>query len=44
MSVELYVFSDAALDSISDWQKAIDAEGFALRLSDDGPLAELNEF
>lgn len=44
MSLEVCVFSDASLASMSDWQKAIDAEGFALRLSDDEPFAEVNGF
>ncbi len=30
---EIFVFSDRQLGSIAEWQKAIDKEGFALRLS-----------
>jgi hypothetical protein len=44
MSLEICVFSDANLDSMFDWQKAVDAEGFALRLSDDEPFADVNGF
>lgn len=44
MSMELCVFSEAKLDSISNWQQAIDAEGFALQLSADGPFAQVNGF
>jgi hypothetical protein len=44
MSMEICVFSDTSLGSIADWQKAVDAEGFALRLSKEGSLAELNGF
>ncbi len=32
MSMELYVLSDRRLESIDDWQRAIDADGFPLRL------------
>jgi hypothetical protein len=34
MSMELRLFSDRQLDTISEWQAAIDAEGFPLRLSE----------
>jgi hypothetical protein len=44
MSLELCVFSDTSLASMSDWQKAVDAEGFALRLSADEPFAAVNGF
>lgn len=33
MSMEIYVLSDRRLPSIDHWQRAIDAEGFDLRLS-----------
>jgi hypothetical protein len=32
MSMEMYVLSDKGLGSIADWQRAIEAEGFGLRL------------
>jgi hypothetical protein len=42
MSMEICVFSDRTLDSVAEWQQAIDAEGFRLRLSDDVPPSEIN--
>lgn len=33
--MELHVFSDRRLNSIAEWQRAIDAEGFQLRLTGD---------
>jgi hypothetical protein len=42
MSMELYVLSDIRLTSIDDWQQAIDAAGFPLRLSAARPFAELS--
>jgi hypothetical protein len=44
MSMELRLFSDRRLDSISEWQRAIDAEDFPLRLSDETPLDKVNGF
>lgn len=44
MSMEICVLSDTRLDSVSEWQKALDAEGFAVRLSDDEPFAEISGF
>jgi hypothetical protein len=41
MSMQICVFSDRTLDSIAEWQQAIDAEGFRLRLSDDVPPSEI---
>ncbi len=38
MSIEICVLSDSLLNSIADWQHAIDAEGFPLQLSDDEQL------
>jgi hypothetical protein len=32
MSIEIFVLSDKRLGSIAEWQQAIDAEGFGLRL------------
>ncbi len=44
MSMEICVLSDTKLNSISEWQQAIDVEGFALQLSRDGQFTELNGF
>ncbi len=44
MSMEIHVLSDTQLGSIADWQKAIDAAGFALTLSTDRPLSALKGF
>lgn len=41
MSMEICALSDVRLNSMSEWQQAIDAEGFALRLSSTQPFAEL---
>ena len=35
MSMELHVLSDRPLNSVVEWQRAIDREGFQLRLSSD---------
>jgi hypothetical protein len=35
MAMELNVFSDRSLNSTSEWQRAIDLEGFPLRLAED---------
>ena len=32
MAMEMYVLSDGQLGSIEEWQAAIDAEGFPLKL------------
>lgn len=42
--MEICVLSDTKLCSISEWQRAIDHEGFALRLSQEGLFAELDGF
>jgi hypothetical protein len=44
MAMELWVLSDRQLNSIPDWQRAIDAEGFPLRLSAERPFENLNGF
>jgi hypothetical protein len=44
MSMEVCVLSDEKLDSISDWQNAIDAERFPLQLSDGAPLDRIDGF
>lgn len=41
MGMHICVICDGRLDSIAEWQKAIDAEGFPLRLSGAGPLGNL---
>jgi hypothetical protein len=38
MSIEIYVLSDTQLNSIAEWQDAIDAEEFPLHLANDVPL------
>lgn len=35
MSMELHVLSDRRLNSVAEWQRVIDAEGFQLRLAGD---------
>jgi hypothetical protein len=44
MAMEFWVLSDQQLNSIAEWQSAIDAEDFPLRLSDDKPFENLNGF
>jgi hypothetical protein len=44
MSMEICVLSDAQLNSMSEWQHVIDAEGFLLRLSSRRPFPELAGF
>ncbi len=44
MAMELHVLSDRRLGSIAEWQRAIDAEGFPLRLAADVDLAQANGF
>jgi hypothetical protein len=44
MSMELRVFSDRQLNSIAEWQSAIDAEAFSLRLADETPLDAVTGF
>lgn len=44
MSMELWILSDKKLDSITQWQAAIDAEGYPLRLSAETPFEVLNGF
>jgi hypothetical protein len=41
MSLEICVLSDARLSTVAEWQHAIDAEGFALRLADAKPFRDL---
>jgi len=42
MSIEIFVLSDHRLGSIADWQRAIDAEGFDLRLDGSRPFEDLS--
>jgi len=44
MSMELWILSDRCLVTIDEWQRAIDAEGFSLRLSDEVSLNTMNGF
>ncbi len=44
MAMELWVLSDRQLESIVEWQDAIDAERFPLKLSDETPFEELDGF
>jgi hypothetical protein len=44
MSMEIHALSDRQLTSIAEWQQAIDAEGFGLRLSAARPFESLKGF
>jgi hypothetical protein len=44
MSMELWVFSDRQLNSIGEWQAAVDGEGYPLRLSADVSFETLYGF
>lgn len=44
MSMELWIFSDRQLNSIAEWQVAIDAEGYPLKLGNETPLENLKGF
>jgi hypothetical protein len=44
MSIEIFVLSDRRLGTIEEWQKAIDAEGFDLRLDASRPIEELSGY
>jgi hypothetical protein len=44
MSMEIHAFSDRQLASIAEWQQAIAAEGFDLRLSAERPFEALQGF
>lgn len=44
MSMELYVLSNERLASMEQWQRAIDTEGFPLRLPVKEPIDQLNGF
>lgn len=44
MAMELWVLSDRQLNTMAEWQHAIDAEGFPLKLSDERSIEKLNGF
>jgi hypothetical protein len=44
MAMELWVLSDKQLNSIAEWQTAIDAEGFPLKLSEKLEFEKLDGF
>jgi hypothetical protein len=44
MSMELWVFSDKELSAIAEWQAAIDAEAYPLKLDDVTPFEKLEGF
>jgi hypothetical protein len=44
MAMELFVLSDAMLNSTADWQAAIDGEGYPLRLPGDKLIESLKGF
>ncbi len=44
MSMELWILSDRQLNSIAEWQAAIDAEGYPLQLSSDMVFEKLSGF
>jgi hypothetical protein len=44
MSMEISVLSDTQLNSIAEWQAAIDLEGYPLQLSAEATLAKLRGF
>lgn len=41
MSIEIFVLSDRRLESMAEWQRALDDERFDLRLDPSRPLGEL---
>lgn len=44
MSIEIFVLSDRLLSSITEWQQAIDKEGFNLRLDTSRPFEVLSGY
>lgn len=44
MSMEIFVLSDVQLESVADWQAAIDREGYPLHLKGDQSVAALAGF
>jgi hypothetical protein len=44
MAMELFVLSDKQLNSVVEWQAAIDGEGYPLRLAGNEPIESLKGF
>src|SRR5437763_1061584 len=44
MSMEVLVFSDRRLDSMSEWQQSIDSEGLGILLPGDASIDELHGY
>jgi hypothetical protein len=44
MAMELFVLSDQKLETVAEWQAAIDAEGFPLRFDGNKPIEMLRGF
>lgn len=44
MAMELFVLSDKQLNSVVEWQAAIDGEGYPLRLVENKPIESLKGF
>lgn len=44
MAMELFVLSDKRLNSVVEWQAAIDGEGYPIRLAGDKPIEALKGF
>lgn len=44
MSMELYVFSDRTVASMAEWQEAIYADGFDIKLYEHAPFEDLHGF
>ncbi len=44
MAMELFVFSDKQLNSTTEWQAAIDREGYSLKLEKKSPIQDLKGF
>jgi hypothetical protein len=44
MAMELFVLSDKQLNSVVEWQAAIDGEGYPLRLAGNMPIESLKGF
>jgi hypothetical protein len=44
MAMELFVLSDEQLNSVLEWQAAIDGEGYPLRLTGNEPIESLKGF
>jgi hypothetical protein len=44
MAMELFVLSDKQLNSMAEWQAAVDSEGYPLRFDESTPIAALKGF